>query len=1037
MNNVSLTIAEINATKAEDLKAFSGIKLSHIKNKTAEILSLIGRDGIFDQYTKHDISHVNEMLKMLEWIIPENTAKIMSPADWLMIVLAIYFHDLGMLVTKDEYNEREKSEFPIYKRKVYEGEFGLDYKQKVINLGNEEAEKFLYQEFVRHSHAGRIKYWIQGINQKNHGKCEKQVKEINQLLGHLPSIFRRDLGLICESHQLSDLNEFDKYKISQPYGNTENEVVNMHYTSVLLRTVDLLHITSDRTPTTEFNLINPSDPISLIEWYKQMAVTAVRPKSKVDKDGKINDKLKKDTIEVHAFFDKPNKADGFFGLISYINYAKNEIQKSNKSILEAIATKASKYEFPWTDIDDTNIETQGFEKKLFEFKLDQPKILDLLVGHTLYNDQTVVLRELIQNSIDAIKLQYIIDQKNLQNATLGKILVKLDSNKNELSIIDTGTGMTHQIIESYLLKVGSSRYQDDEFKKQFPDFSPISRFGIGVLTCFLIADDVDIITCHPNEEMAIKLSIKKLHGKYLMQYIQNGEFKDTIFPHGTQIKLILRNGIDKSMIKKGIEKWILFPACEVSLIIDGTEPKRIGFGSPKEALEVYLTDLGYDIKDSYLRVKEDTLNGVTLAYVVQHLEYFKEWTFLERKRMRDSEDRFNPIGTCIEGIRVGFDSPGFDGKNLIAIANAQGKNSPKTNVSRSILENTTEMQNLLRNIYIIYSNHINGEIINLYKDKGFSLTWASQEGYFLLSPIFDIYGNSWDGKEEKFVALNPKLLMEAINDIPCILVEKERIRNAYSPRQIHNEPDIWTIDCGLFRSAEEFIKEIPSSLASLGNFLEVIDPKYNQSLKDSKTILCGFSYYNSIHRNAIADKEVDCIKIFPKERRVDLRWVPKFSESRWIEFGNEFEPNQIIYVDDFSRFHERKIGKFLIQKSKIDIQGTTDEIAIISFDHVYLLDNSEFYKYMLLLHEKMKRNSSIENRSIVSIINNIFNSYLRFHKEIDNNLIEENISSIIEEGRRRNISREMIWNLLERTELLLAIRNTNWNIFDSSVWSRR
>lgn len=507
MNEESLTIAEINAKKAEDLRAFSGIKLSYIKNKIEEILNLIGRDGIFDQYTKHDTTHVNEMLKMLEWIIPEDTAKIMSPADWLMIVLAVYFHDLGMLVTKDEYNNREKSEFPIYRKKVYEGEFGLDYKQKVINLGNEEAEKFLYQEFVRHRHAGRIKNWIQGIDVGNHGNCEKQVKEINQLLGNLPSIFRRDLGLICESHQLPDLNEFDKYKISQPYGSTKDEVVNMHYTSVLLRTVDLLHITSDRTPTTEFNLINPSDPISLVEWYKQMAVTAVRPKQKVDKDGKIDDKLKKDTIEVHAFFDKPNKADGFFGLISYINYARKEIQKSNKSILEAISTKASKYEFPWTEIDDSNIETQGFEKKLFEFRLDQPKILDLLVGHTLYNDQTVVLRELIQNSIDAIKLQHIIDKKKMPNAVLGKILVQLDSNKNELSIIDTGTGMTQQIIESYLLNVGSSRYQDDEFKKEFPDFSPISRFGIGVLTSFLIADDVDIITCHPNEEMAIKLSI--------------------------------------------------------------------------------------------------------------------------------------------------------------------------------------------------------------------------------------------------------------------------------------------------------------------------------------------------------------------------------------------------------------------------------------------------------------------------------------------------------------------------------------------------
>ncbi|WP_427501530.1 HD domain-containing protein [Methylomonas sp. MED-D] len=39
------------------------------------------------------------MLKNLDWIIPEQTKKVMSDADWLMIVLAVYFHDMGMLVT--------------------------------------------------------------------------------------------------------------------------------------------------------------------------------------------------------------------------------------------------------------------------------------------------------------------------------------------------------------------------------------------------------------------------------------------------------------------------------------------------------------------------------------------------------------------------------------------------------------------------------------------------------------------------------------------------------------------------------------------------------------------------------------------------------------------------------------------------------------------------------------------------------------------------------------------------------------------------
>ncbi|MCS4472085.1 hypothetical protein JQ036_18270 [Clostridium botulinum] len=67
---------EIKAQKAENLTAFSGIKLLHIKNSIEQILSLIGRNIIFGEYTKHDITHVDEMLRIAEWLIPEETKKV-------------------------------------------------------------------------------------------------------------------------------------------------------------------------------------------------------------------------------------------------------------------------------------------------------------------------------------------------------------------------------------------------------------------------------------------------------------------------------------------------------------------------------------------------------------------------------------------------------------------------------------------------------------------------------------------------------------------------------------------------------------------------------------------------------------------------------------------------------------------------------------------------------------------------------------------------------------------------------------------------
>jgi len=64
------TEAEKRAQEAEKLPAFSGIKLLYVKQQVDELLGLIGRNGIFDEYTKHDISHIDEMLKILDWLIP-------------------------------------------------------------------------------------------------------------------------------------------------------------------------------------------------------------------------------------------------------------------------------------------------------------------------------------------------------------------------------------------------------------------------------------------------------------------------------------------------------------------------------------------------------------------------------------------------------------------------------------------------------------------------------------------------------------------------------------------------------------------------------------------------------------------------------------------------------------------------------------------------------------------------------------------------------------------------------------------------------
>ena len=127
-----------------------------------------------------------------------------------------------------------------------------------------------------------------------------------------------------------------------------------------------------------------------------------------------------------------------------------------------------------------------------------------------------------------------------------------DSTQRILTVEDNGTGMTQQIIENHLLKVGASRYQDPQFQKEYPDFSPISRFGIGVLSCFMIADDVEIVTCHPDEDQARHLTLRSVHGKDLVRLLDKNTDNavQTVVPHRTIIRLTLR----LSTLVKGVHK---------------------------------------------------------------------------------------------------------------------------------------------------------------------------------------------------------------------------------------------------------------------------------------------------------------------------------------------------------------------------------------------------------------------------------------------------------------------------------------------------
>jgi molecular chaperone HtpG len=1034
------TLPERNAQKAEKLAAFGSLNLLHIKKSVASLLGLIGREAIFDQYTKHDITHIDEMLRNLEWIIPDSSKPAMSDSDWLMIVLAVYFHDMGMLVTKAEFEARATagSGFPAFCEQVlFGGANGPDYKAKVEQLSGEEKDRFLYQEFVRHKHAERIRAWIMGQAKEQLGLAQTAVTEVSKLLEPVGQQFRRDLGIVCESHHLNDLGDVQKYKVSQPYGNSDAETVNLQYCAVLLRTADLLHMTSDRTPSIEFRTINPTDPISQQEWARQMAVKRVRPKWGLNEEGQADEKALRDTVEVYAYF---TKEDGFFGLTSYLGYAAEQLKKSNEWISNSAKLRLAKHEFPWRRIDDTNIETEGFIRDAFEFTIDQAKILDLLTGHTLYNDTNVVLRELAQNAIDAIRLKHFPASPKSK----GKVAITWNSQTRILAVQDNGTGMTQDIINNFLLKVGSSRYQDPEFIKKNPGFSSISRFGIGVLSTFMIADSVEIISCHPDEEQARRLTLRSVHGKYLIRLLDKGSGDPkAIGPHGTIFRLRVRPSVEMADVLKTAQQWIVVPECKVTAQIDGAEEQTIGFESPAGALRAFIRESGLDYCEETddnsdpslrrIRIVERSQDGVDLAYALSWDRWFKEWSFLKvdsvwnRGRLSRNEKERPLLGTCVEGIRIVTETPGFERYPIVALANVRGQAAPKTNVARSGLEVTPERDAMLRVVYKLYAEHITNELSELTSKRSFSPTWAVGETVFLLAPLMG-------GPQGDPSALNPKLLQEALSTIPCVMVEETGKRFARSPKELLITKELWTIDCGLLSSAESLIREVASaaSLSGLVNALNVADFKFPDA-----PVVCGATHNSEILHSVFARKEVDRILVNPTQRRVDLRWVDKTKPSRWAALPLEqYRLASHLLSESRKRIGTGRGEMPLVPADGVEATVPDKEIAVRAFGALYLTPGTDVANFARRCIDAVVVEPSNDNLMVAVAVLCLISEHLSIGRgPTDVDAFRKALRSYdMLAGHLQLQSR--IEEAFDFTSFTAIAISTNWKSFDTWAWRR-
>ncbi len=465
--------------------------LAHIAAWASPVLDRI--DVFFPSYTPHNFScHVLNVLKTLEWLIKDKIHNVINNNELFCLIAACFTHDIGMAMSKKDINEvRRNPDYNNYKISI------LDRKIGSLN------EENIIRQWVREMHHERsailvLDFFKNVLNDEAYGLAVSRI-----VRGH-----GLDIGTIIK----------DNKNFPSEYTVGPGKIINIQALVAYLRLADILDCTKSRTPLALYDFINPEDPISKAEWNKHLSVLAVSPNRNKDK------------IIIAIDTDDPKI---FINVKKFIEYLQDEL-----NLCQTLLGYYSKeYSLSYKTI-ETNINSRGFEGVELYFKVNREVVLELLMGNNLYSNLSTCIRELLQNSVDACR-----QRAKTEVGYKPKIILRIYLNGDDLYLEckDNGIGMTTEIIEKFLLNVGNSYYESASYLNLYSTgkrIDPISKFGIGFLSCFILGDEILIETKNENED-AFSLEFQGVTNYIVKRYIKN---KIKI---GTTVKIKVSRSLDK------------------------------------------------------------------------------------------------------------------------------------------------------------------------------------------------------------------------------------------------------------------------------------------------------------------------------------------------------------------------------------------------------------------------------------------------------------------------------------------------------------
>lgn len=535
------------------------------------------------QYTLHDDRHLLRVTELMAYVLGPELDKL-NTVELILLVLSAFFHDQGMVPLETEITSLERNEhFRLFKDNwlIEHPNYGEtaaqiasphvdEERRKTLALRLTELDSAMLTDFLRSTHGHRSEEFVTSSYQ-NDKRLEIQGINLSSVLGKL-----------CFSHTLpcDDLTPANGFHYDEQVGRL---TVNLPFLAAVLRLADILDFDRDRTPEVLLKNIHFTSNVSIREWEKHRSVEG----------WSISDTRILFTIRCsHPAYESAAR--------KYMDWIDAELTAS-QAICRNQPRDINEYQLRLpSKVDRSRIGPidNAYRAYDLEFSLSRNEIVRLLMTDKLYGREHLCIRELLQNSLDALRYRKALFREAGTGWDEGRVDFRhyVDSDGFEvLQCADNGAGMDDDIIQNHFVRVGRSYYRSPFFdqernrlKQSGSDFDPCSKFGIGFMSCFMLGDRITIATRKDygqGKQWGPPLVIE-IHGLSGLLVVRQGKDNQ---PVGTTVTIVCRqkpsfldSWTDKVQLCSVLKGYALAPEfpvsakCEVQEIVDTVKiPPRL------------------------------------------------------------------------------------------------------------------------------------------------------------------------------------------------------------------------------------------------------------------------------------------------------------------------------------------------------------------------------------------------------------------------------------------------------------------------------